>query len=206
MNHGGDRTRQEDIFSWKSSHRRVSATACIVTPFRVNQKIKELEVYPKLANPSHVRIVWTILGTFKQGDKNVRWFVMADDDTVLFVGNIVDVLAKYDHTKYLYIGTNSECIQPNSDLSFNMAYGEAGIALSYTLAQALASMVDECIERYPYLLLSDFMLHTCLIDFGIDHLAHERGFHQVCSYCPSSFFTILKAKSSALCDQRTLVQ
>ena len=44
--------------------------------------------------------------TFRQGDKDVRWYVMADDDTVLMVDNLVEVIAKYDHTKSYYVGSN----------------------------------------------------------------------------------------------------
>ena len=44
-------------------------------------------------NPFIVRM---ILETFKVGFECVRLFVKADDDTVLFVDNLVDVSSKYD--------------------------------------------------------------------------------------------------------------
>lgn len=125
-----------------------------------------------------MRIVRTILETFRQGDKDVRWYIMADDDTVFIVDNLVDVLAKYDHTKYYYIGANSECVRSNFDFSFDMAFGGAGYALSYPLAAAVAAKLDSCLERYPNLFVSDFMLYTCLADLGIA-LTLNKGFHQV---------------------------
>ena len=115
--------------------------------------------------------------TFRQGDKDVRWYVIADDDTVLTVDNLVEVLAKYEHTKSYYVGSNSEC-QVQLDFSFDMAFGRAGYTLSYPLAEALSTKLDGCIERYPYMSVSDFWLHSCLADLGIA-LTHDKGFHQV---------------------------
>ncbi|KAB1220083.1 hypothetical protein CJ030_MR3G005570 [Morella rubra] len=58
-----------------------------------------------------------------------------------------------------------------------MAFGGAGFALSYPLVEALATKLDDCIERYMHVGLSDFMLHLCLADLGVS-LTHEKGFHQ----------------------------
>ncbi|KAG6725925.1 hypothetical protein I3842_02G054500 [Carya illinoinensis] len=147
-------------------------------PFRVNENINKLNVYPKFVGPVQVRIVRTIMETFRQGDEDVRWYVMADDDTILFVDNLVKVLAKYNHSKYYYIGSNSECIKSNFDFSFEMAFGGAGYALSYPLVQALATKLDDCVERYPHMFVSDFILHSCLADLGVS-LTREKGFHQI---------------------------
>lgn len=163
-----DRPPTEEFQPWPSSS----------PPFRVNENIMNFTVYPKLVKPWQVRIFRTILETVREGDEDVRWYVMADDDTVLFLDNLVEVLAKYDHTKYLYIGTNSECVKANADFAFGMAFGGAGYALSYPLAKALASMLDGCIEKYPYLYSSDLMLYTCLSDIGVS-ITYHRGFHQV---------------------------
>ncbi|GAB4824446.1 hypothetical protein Ancab_007332 [Ancistrocladus abbreviatus] len=66
---------------------------------------------------------------------------------MLFLENLVEVLARYDHTKYFYTGENSEGVLSNVELSFEMAFGGAGYALSYPLAVALAKNIDACIER-----------------------------------------------------------
>ncbi|XP_062012258.1 uncharacterized protein LOC133728845 [Rosa rugosa] len=163
-----DRAPTKQFLPWPSSF----------PPFRVNEDITGLKVYPKIVSPVQVRILRTVLETFREGDKDVRWYVMADDDTILLVDNLVDVLAKYDHTKYHYIGTSSECIKSNFDFSFDMAFGGAGYALSYPLVAALSTKLDQCIERYPYLRVSDFMLHECLTDLGVS-LTQEKGFHQI---------------------------
>ncbi|KAK9939627.1 hypothetical protein M0R45_016317 [Rubus argutus] len=147
-------------------------------PFRVNEDVTRLKVYPKIVNPVQVRIVRSILEIHRESDKDVRWYVMSDDDTILVVDNLVEVLAKYDHTKYHYIGTSSECIKSNIDFSFDMAYGGAGYILSYPLVAALSTKLDECIERYPYSWTSDFTLHECLTDLGVT-LTQEKGLHQI---------------------------
>ena len=107
----------------------------------------------------------------------MRWYVKGDDDTVVMVENLVEVLAKYDHTKPYYIGSNSEGVKSNFDFSFDMAFG-GGYALSYPLAEALATKLDDCIERYSYSTSEDFWLHSCSADLGVA-LTHDKGFHQV---------------------------
>ncbi|KAK9221069.1 hypothetical protein WN944_009493 [Citrus x changshan-huyou] len=159
----------QELLPWPSSS----------PPFRVNEDIKKLKIYPKLVNPVEVRIYRSVLETFRLEDnKDVRWFVMADDDTLFFLDNLVEVLGKYDHTKYYYIGTNSECIKSNYDFSFDMGYGGAGYALSYALVEALVSTIDECIERYPHLYVSDYLSSSCSADLGVD-LIIEKGIHQI---------------------------
>ena len=59
-----------------------------------------------------------------------------------------------------------------------MAFGGAGYALSYPLAEALARNLDVCIKRYPTLYGSDHILQSCVADLGVS-LTHEKGFHQV---------------------------
>ncbi|KAI4306733.1 hypothetical protein L6164_029986 [Bauhinia variegata] len=147
-------------------------------PFRVSEDITKLKGYPNYSNKIQLRIVQTVLEVFREGDENVRWYVMTDDDTVLVIDNLVDMLAKYDHTKYLYIGTNSECTHNNFAFSFDMAYGGAGYALSYPLMEALSKTLEMCIERYPHLYTSDNVLGACVADLGVDR-THEQGFHQI---------------------------
>lgn len=104
---------------------------------------------------------------------------MGDDDSLFFVDNIVDVLSKYDHTKKHYIGMFSETIKSNYHMSFEMAYGGAGYALSYPLVEALVAKLDECVERYHFIWAGDQLQSACLADLGADFIP-EKGFHQVC--------------------------
>ncbi|KAK9127012.1 hypothetical protein Scep_015858 [Stephania cephalantha] len=147
-------------------------------PFRISQDIKRFHDYNNHAMPFAIRMARVILESFREEKEDVRWYVMADDDTVLFVDNLVDVLAKYDHNKYYYIGENSECVKSNFDYSFQMAFGGGGYALSFPLAKAMARNLDECLKRYPTLYGSDHIMQACISDFGVP-LTRERGFHQI---------------------------
>lgn len=124
------------------------------------------------------------------GLKDVRWFVMADDDTVLFPENLVRVLRKYDHTRMYYIGGNSETHLQNLYFSYGMAYGGGGFAISYPLAKAIERMQDRCIQRYPDLYGSDDRIQACLAELGVP-LTREPGFHQFDVY--GNLFGLLTA-------------
>ena len=163
-----DRAPTNEFLPWSSSS----------PPFRVNEDITMRPIYRKFASPIQVRMARTSMETFREGDENVRWYVIADDDTVLMVDNLVEVLKKYDHTKYYYIGTNSESLNSDFGLSFEMAFGGAGYVLSYPLAKMVASTLDSCLERYPFLRFSDLIMYTCLTDLGVA-ITQNKGFHQV---------------------------
>lgn len=45
-------------------------------PFKVNEDLRKLSIYPKLANQVHIRIYRSILETYRlQQDDGVRWYV-----------------------------------------------------------------------------------------------------------------------------------
>ncbi|CAH8352120.1 unnamed protein product [Eruca vesicaria subsp. sativa] len=111
------------------------------------------------------------------GPKNVRWFVMGDDDTVFVTDNLARVLRKYDHEQMYYTGSLSESHLQNIFFSYGMAYGGGGFAISYPLAKALSKMQDRCIQRYPALYGSDDRMQACMAELGVP-LTKELGFHQ----------------------------
>ncbi|XP_010457107.1 PREDICTED: uncharacterized protein LOC104738639 [Camelina sativa] len=116
-----------------------------------------------------------------ESEKNVRWIVMGDDDTVFFPENLVKVLRKYDHKQFYYIGSPSESHIQNLKFSYGMAYGGGGFAISYPLAKALEKMQDRCIQRYSELYGSDDRIHACMSELGVP-LTKEVGFHQIDLY------------------------
>lgn len=116
--------------------------------------------------------------TLRLGLKDVRWFVMGDDDTVFVVENLVRVLDKYDHRQMYYVGSSSESHVQNIAFSYGMAYGGGGFAISYPLAKALEKMQDRCLKRYPGLYGSDDRIQACMAELGLP-LTREPGFHQV---------------------------
>ncbi|KAK9127216.1 hypothetical protein Syun_016013 [Stephania yunnanensis] len=126
---------------------------------------------------SALRISRVVSEAVRLGLKDVRWFVMGDDDTVFVVDNVVRVLQKYDHTQYYYIGSSSESHVQNIFFSYSMAYGGGGFAISYPLAKALEKMQDKCMNRYPSLYGSDDRIQACMSELGVP-LTRESGFHQ----------------------------
>lgn len=139
--------------------------------------------YPK-GNRAALRLTRIVSETVRllngtESEKNVRWIVMGDDDTVFFTENLVRVLRKYDHKQFYYIGSSSESHIQNIKFSYGMAYGGGGFAISYPLAKALEKMQDRCIQRYPELYGSDDRIHACMAELGVP-LTREVGFHQVC--------------------------
>lgn len=147
-------------------------------PFRVSEDTSRFKEYDRHGNPYTIRTARMILETIKEGFDDVRWIVKADDDSALFVDNLVEVLAKYDHDSYYYIGGNSECVGQNDQHSFNMAFGGAGFAISYPLAKVLAKNLDGCIKRYPTVYGEDHLIQSCITELGIS-FTREPGFHQM---------------------------
>lgn len=127
---------------------------------------------------SALRISRVVTETLRLGLKDVRWFMMGDDDTVFIVDNVVRILSKYDHTQFYYVGSSSESHVQNIHFSYSMAYGGGGFAISYPLAKELANMQDRCIQRYPSLYGSDDRMQACMAELGVP-LTKETGFHQV---------------------------
>ncbi|KAK6118595.1 hypothetical protein DH2020_047663 [Rehmannia glutinosa] len=168
------------VFMDKSPVQNLPWPLSIYPPFRVSEDNSRYREYNKHAMPFVIRVARVIEETFKTDHDGgvIRWYVMADDDTVFFIDNLVEVLSKYDHRKYFYIGMRSESIVSNSLNSFEMAFGGGGYALSYPLAKAVAQNMDLCIKRYPTVFGSDQLLQSCIADLGVS-LTQEKGFHQI---------------------------
>ncbi|OVA17800.1 Protein of unknown function DUF604 [Macleaya cordata] len=147
-------------------------------PYRVSENTSSLKYTNLSGSRSAVRIARIVLESYRLGLRNVRWFVMGDDDTVFFTDNLVTVLSKYDHNQMYYIGGNSESVEQDMLHSYGMAYGGGGFAISYPLAAALSQLLDGCIVRYSDLYGSDERIFACLAEIGVP-LTRELGFHQI---------------------------
>nr|GLL43346.1 uncharacterized protein LOC109154389 [Ipomoea trifida] len=147
-------------------------------PYRVSDDINRMVKETKHVAPVMARMVHGIKEVFRERHEGVRWVVMGDDDSVFFVENMVDVLARYDHTKYYYLGAPSEFVNSNHWLSFNQAFGGAGIILSYPLAEALSNDMDSCLRRYAHIVSADHITMLCISDLGVS-LSALKGIHQV---------------------------
>ncbi|KAK6933132.1 Protein of unknown function DUF604 [Dillenia turbinata] len=125
-----------------------------------------------------VRIAQIVLESYKLGLRNVRWFVMGDDDTVFFTHNLVSVLARYDHNQMYYIGGGSESVEQDVMHSYDMAYGGGGFAISFGLAKELIKLLEGCLERYYNMYGSDEKISACVSEIGVP-VTRESGFHQL---------------------------
>lgn len=159
-------------------------------PVKISSDTSQFPYRNKQGHRSAIRISRIVSETLRLGLRNVRWFVMGDDDTVFITENLVRVLRKYDHNQYYYIGSLSESHLQNIYFSYGMAYGGGGFAISYPLAKALVKMQDRCIHRYPGLYGSDDRMQACMAELGVP-LTKEFGFHQYDVY--GNLFGLLAA-------------
>ena len=157
-------------------------------PVKISTDTSNFPYTNKQGHRSAIRISRIVSETLRLGLKDVRWFVMGDDDTVFMTDNLLRILRKYDHNQFYYIGSLSESHLQNIFFSYGMAYGGGGFAISYPLAKALQNMQDRCIKRYPGLYGSDDRIQACMAELGVP-LTKEIGFHQVSlSLCVNNYF------------------
>ncbi|CAF2349492.1 unnamed protein product [Brassica rapa] len=126
---------------------------------------------------TQIRLFQSLHESFNNANKDTRWFVIADDDTLFFLDNLVKALEQYDHKKHYYIGMNSENVWSNAIFGFDMGYGGGGYALSYPTVETLLKRMEDCIARYLGV-YSDLLSFRCLADLGID-LTMNKGIHQI---------------------------
>ncbi|KAM6578756.1 hypothetical protein CsatB_030593 [Cannabis sativa] len=172
------RPKETRGFVWMDKKVRTSWRDQAVLPeIRISGDTSRFKYTNRQGQRSAVRISRVVSETVRMGMKDVRWFVMGDDDTVFVVENLVRVLSKYDHREFYYVGSSSESHVQNIYFSYGMAYGGGGFAISYPLAVELEKMQDRCIQRYPGLYGSDDRMQACMAELGVP-LTREPGFHQ----------------------------
>ncbi|OIW19829.1 hypothetical protein TanjilG_24542 [Lupinus angustifolius] len=159
-------------------------------PVKISGDTSRFSYTNRQGHRSAIRISRIVSETLELGLRDVRWFVMGDDDTIFVTENLLRILRKYDHNEFYYIGSQSESHLQNIFFSYGMAYGGGGFAISYPLAKALHKMQDRCIQRYPGLYGSDDRMHACMAELGVP-LTKEIGFHQYDVY--GNLFGLLAA-------------
>ncbi|PIA49244.1 hypothetical protein AQUCO_01300235v1 [Aquilegia coerulea] len=109
----------------------------ILPPLKISADTSQFAYKNRQGHRSAIRISRIVSETFRLGLKNVRWFVMGDDDTVFVADNLVRVLSKYDHTQYYYIGSLSESHLQNIYFSYDdrmqACMAELGVPLTKEL-------------------------------------------------------------------------
>ncbi|KAM3202503.1 beta-1,3-glucosyltransferase-like [Capsicum annuum] len=147
-------------------------------PYKIYDDVPKLVSETKHVDATVLRLVHGIMEVYREEHEGVRWLVMGDDDSIIFLDNMVEILAQYDHTKYYYFGGHSEFILSNYWYSFNQGFGGAGFILSYPLAKALAKDMVNCLKRYNYMNAADKTTMTCIADIGV-HLSPLQAIHQI---------------------------
>ncbi|KAL7133860.1 hypothetical protein ABFS83_12G168500 [Erythranthe nasuta] len=147
-------------------------------PYKVSEDTTRFKYTNWDGSRSAVRIARIVKESFELGLDDVRWFVMGDDDTVFFTGNLVNLLNRYDYNQMYYIGGHSESVEQDMAHSYTMGYGGGGFAISYPLAAELVKILDGCIDRYAEFYGSDHKIESCINEIGVP-VTREPGFHQM---------------------------
>ncbi|XP_073053885.1 uncharacterized protein [Primulina eburnea] len=167
-----DKSPTEELLPWSKAS----------PPYKVSDDLTTLLAETKARAPIMIRMVHGIMEVLREVEKSdhreIRWLVMGDDDSIFFVDNLVDVLGEYDHTRYYYLGGQSEFVMSNYWFQFNQAFGGAGIIMSYPLAKALAKDMESCLRRYAHLSSADLITMACVGDIGVN-LSPNKGIHQI---------------------------
>ncbi|GKB99796.1 uncharacterized protein Tco_0985933 [Tanacetum coccineum] len=159
----------------KKNNKSVSSDMALLPPVYISDDTSRFRYTWRGGLRSAIRVARVVSETVALNHSNVRWFVFGDDDTVFFPENLVKTLSKYDHDLLYFVGSSSESFAQNRYFSFSMAFGGAGFAISYPLAQTLAKVLDSCLERYPHLYGSDGRISSCLAELGVG-ITEEAGF------------------------------
>ncbi|KAJ6889049.1 hypothetical protein NC652_029983 [Populus alba x Populus x berolinensis] len=72
----------------------------LLPPIKISSNTSPFKYENPIGHRSALRLTRIVSETLKLGMKDVRWFVMGDDDTLFFPDNLVKVLSKYDHNQY----------------------------------------------------------------------------------------------------------
>lgn len=108
--------------------------------------------------------------------QDVDWYLVVDDDALVFPQGLLAVLSKYDPSELWYLGNISEDAH-QVQLHGRMAYGGGGFVLSKPAAKLLHDNLAECLPRYDVVYGQDSRVFACLSELDIP-LTIEPGFHQ----------------------------
>eukprot|EP00965_Chrysotila_dentata_P230241 6197657-Pleurochrysis_carterae.AAC.7 len=106
-----------------------------------------------------------------------KWVYFSDDDTFVYVRNLLSRLGHYDHDKDFYLGLYWT---PRVDMEWkevHIAYasGGAGYALSRALLSRMSTTMRTCHKNYRRW-AGDVRVGKCVLDLGVQ-ITPEVGFH-----------------------------
>jgi hypothetical protein len=102
---------------------------------------------------------------------DVDWYVMIDDDTYMFMDNVLEKLNKLDPNEMHYLGAPTNFIGCDGIKkwgdSIYFAHGGSGIVISRGAMLKMIPIIDSCIEKYDSCWAGDIRTSLCLRDVGI---------------------------------------
>nr|CAD7427739.1 unnamed protein product [Timema monikensis] len=109
------------------------------------------------------------------GLPDVRWVVVADDDTILSVARLQQLLSCFNSSRPVAVGERYGYNVQRSSQGYNYITGGGGMVFSLVLVRKL---VDSGLCRCPSISTPDDMfLGVCLARLGV-HITHSPLFHQ----------------------------
>lgn len=118
-----------------------------------------------------------ILDAFQRAPADTQWFMLVDDDTLLFLAPLAALLQSLCPSAPHYIGGLTE--DPvGLSRHVEMAYGGGGVLLSRETLERIQPSAPRCMHDFYYLYGGDEKLAKCILEAGIFFTPH-RGFHQL---------------------------
>jgi hypothetical protein len=106
----------------------------------------------------------------------VGWFVFIDDDSLVYMENLMNIAKQYDPIEPWMIGGVSQAIDGIDNLG-SVPFGGGGILLSRRAVQLAVSAADCCLAQYSGLEGGDELLARCVADVGVPFIKND-GFNQ----------------------------
>ena len=96
-----------------------------------------------------------------------KWYLQADDDTVVIRANLEKLVAKFNHSEPIMLGDCHSYVEPDfGQIAF--AQGGAGVVMSQGLMRRLVPLFETCRMKYNNLHFSDARVHACIeFELGI---------------------------------------
>lgn len=116
---------------------------------------------------------------------DVDWYVMIDDDTYMFMDNVLDKLKNYNPNDPHYLGAPTNFIGCDGvktwGESIYFAHGGSGIIISRGAMLKMIPIIDSCIKKYDSCWAGDIRTSLCLRDAGI--MVENAGYFSPVFFC-----------------------
>ncbi|KAJ3244571.1 hypothetical protein HDU78_010781 [Chytriomyces hyalinus] len=107
---------------------------------------------------------------------DAHWYMMIDDDTYIFLDNLMEHLSTVDHETPIYAGRANafigcDNVQHHGD-GPAFAHGGSGIVISNAAMKLLIGNYDDCMQRYSSCWAGDVRVGLCFRDLKVRITTH----------------------------------